>query len=264
MKIEIPAAGGRPPSHLACRLDLPAAGASTVLLYCHGFASSQGGAKAEYFRERALAVGLAFASFDFQGHGASGGSMFDLTLDRNLEDLGRVHDALIDRGFARIVLFGSSMGAGTGLYFAARRPERIAAAVHVAPALEMDRGLLRLVGPAKALQWEKEGTILFEHELGAYDLSWGAIENLRSYHPRELASSYRTPTLLLQGQRDGSVDWRSVADFASSLAEEPGAPDLELHLFAGGDHRLLEQLPALWELAETFLRRRGILPGGQA
>jgi pimeloyl-ACP methyl ester carboxylesterase len=259
MLIEIPGGESRPPSHLSCRLDLPAAGADAALLYCHGFASSQEGTKAEFFRARALEAGLAFCSFDFQGHGASGGSMFDLTLDRNLEDLGRVHDALLARGLSRIVLLGSSMGAGSGLYFAARRPQSIVAAVHVAPALEMDRGLLRLVGEKKALLWEEQGSILFEHELGAYDLSWGIIENLRGYDQGELFERYRIPTLLIQGQRDSSVDWRSVAEFA---ARAGGA--VELHLFADGDHRLVDRLPALWQLAECFLRRQGVLPGGES
>lgn len=264
MRIEIPGGDGRPSSHLSCRLDLPAAGGTTAgsdaaMLYCHGFASSQEGAKAEFFRARALAAGLAFCSFDFQGHGASGGGMFDLTLDRNLEDLGRVHDALAERGLTRIVLLGSSMGAGSGLYFAARRPGSVVAAVHIAPALEMDRGLLRLVGEKNARLWEEQGSILFEHELGAYDLSWGIIENLRGYDPGELFERYRIPTLLIQGQRDTSVDWRSVADFADRAGGE-----VELHLFADGDHRLVDRLPALWELTAGFLRRRGVLPGGES
>jgi pimeloyl-ACP methyl ester carboxylesterase len=264
MLIEIPGGEGRPPSHLSCRLELPAAGsgaasADAALLYCHGFASSQEGAKAEFFRAKALEAGLAFCSFDFQGHGASGGAMFDLTLDRNLEDLGRVHDALLARGLSRIVLLGSSMGAGSGLYFAARHPGSIVAAVHIAPALEMDRGLLRLVGERKALLWEEQGSILFEHELGAYDLSWGIIENLRGYDPGELHSGYRVPTLLIQGQRDSSVDWRSVAEFA-----ERAGGEIELHLFADGDHRLVDRLPALWQLTEGFLRRHGVLPGGES
>lgn len=253
MRIAIPDT----PAQLACRLDLPEGGGDVAVLYCHGFASSQRGSKADFFRDRALAAGLAFCSFDFRGHGDSGGAMFDLTLDRNLEDLGLVHDALIARGLTRLVLLGSSMGAGSALFFAHRRPEHVAAAIHVAPALEMDRGLLRLVGAEKARLWEESGTVLFEHELGAYDLSWQIIENLRTYDFAALAASYATPTLMLQGMRDGSVDWRSVAEFCSRSA----SGQLELHLFADGDHRLLEHLPALWELSELFLRRRGLLEG---
>lgn len=251
MRIDIPGAAAQ----LACRLDLPSGGGDLVLLYCHGFASSQRGSKADFFRERALAAGIAFCSFDFRGHGESGGAMFDLTLDRNLEDLGLVHGALAERGLARVVLLGSSMGAGSAVAFAARFPEKVVAAVHVAPALEMDRGLLRLVGAEKARRWEETGSVLFEHELGAYDLSWGIIENLRRYDFAQLAAACRTPTLMLQGMRDSSVDWRCVADFCAAARQA----EVELHLFAGGDHRLLDQLPALWELAESFLRRRGIL-----
>lgn len=251
MWIEIPGTSDR----LACRLDLPAGGGDLVLLYCHGFASSQRGSKADYFRERALAAGLAFASFDFRGHGESGGGMFELTLDRNLEDLGLVHRELLARGLSRVVLLGSSMGAGSAIAFAGLFPEKVAAAVHVAPALEMDRGLLRLVGAEKARSWEETGSVLFEHELGAYELSWRIIENLRGHDFARLAATYRTPTLMLQGMRDSSVDWRAVADFCASARQA----EVELHLFANGDHRLLEQLPALWELAEVFLLRQGLL-----
>ena len=249
MRFAIPAGTAAAPESLACRLELPAGGAQRVLLYCHGFASSQEGEKAEYFRERALAAGLAFASFDFRGHGRSGGRMFDLTLDRNLEDLGLVVDELRQRQLEEVILLGSSMGAGCGLFYAARHPEKVRAAVHIAPALELDRGLLRLVGPAKARRWEEEGVLLFEHELGAYDLPWSLIENLRAHSVAELSQHYRLPTLFLQGMLDTSVDWRSVADFTAAASQA----DIELHLFRDGDHRLIRELPRMWQLLESWL-----------
>lgn len=254
MRFEIPAGQPGSPEPINCRLDLPAGGGARVLLYCHGFASSQEGQKAEYFRERALAAGLAFASFDFRGHGRSGGRMFDLTLDRNIEDLGLVVQELAQRGLTEVILLGSSMGAGCGLFFAARHPQKIRAAVHIAPALELDRGLLRLVGPEKAKRWEEEGVILFEHELGAYDLPWSLIENLRSHSVAELSRQYQTPTLFLQGMQDTSVSWRSVADFT----EAAQAAKIELHLFRGGDHRLIEELPRMWDLLAEWLELDGL------
>ena len=92
-------AGGEP-SHLAVRLRRPPGGGRSrfAFLYLHGFGSAQSGEKADFFRERAVADGIPFCSFDFQGHGESGGTMRDLTFSRNLEDLGAVHDFLAGQG----------------------------------------------------------------------------------------------------------------------------------------------------------------------
>jgi alpha-beta hydrolase superfamily lysophospholipase len=70
-----------------------------------------------------------------------------------------------------------------------------------------------------------------------------------------LLAEYRTPCLLLQGRRDTTVGWRSVADFATRCA----FPGIELHLFADGDHRLTDRKERLWELMAEFLRGRGVL-----
>jgi len=86
-----------PDSHLAVQLDAPP-DARLCFLYLHGFGSVQTGEKADFFRQRALESGFAFCSFDFQGHGRSGGTMGGLTLTRNLGDVGRVHDWLRQRG----------------------------------------------------------------------------------------------------------------------------------------------------------------------
>ena len=84
------------PSHLAVRLAEPAGGRRSrfTFLYLHGFGSKQSGEKADFFRARALEGGMPFCSFDFQGHGESGGRMRDLTFSRNLDDLAAVHDFL--------------------------------------------------------------------------------------------------------------------------------------------------------------------------
>jgi hypothetical protein len=55
--------------------------------------------------------------------------------------------------------------------------------------------------------------------------------------------------------RDESVPWRSVADFAARCARE----DVELHLFADGDHRLTDRKDRLWGLMTEFLRARHLI-----
>lgn len=247
---------GREVSHLAVRFDPPPQGRGDgrpSILYLHGFGSQQSGEKADFFRGQALAEGFGFCSFDFQGHGESGGALLGLTLTRNLEDVGRVHAFLRARGQERLILLGSSMGGGTALWYSALHPDGIAAGLHIAPALEMDRGLLTWAGPERARVWEETGTIHFQNDLVSCELGWPLIEDLRAYPLETLLARYRTPCLLLQGKLDTSVSWRSVADFAVRCTFQ----GIELHLFADGDHRLTDRKGRLWELMMEFLRGKG-------
>ncbi|MEM6796732.1 MAG: alpha/beta fold hydrolase [Acidobacteriota bacterium] len=225
------------------------------VLYCHGFASSQGGDKADFFRQRFLHAGLSVCSFDFRGHGESGGSMRDLSLTRCLEDVEAVHRHLRREGsFEQILLFGSSMGGGVAFWYASRHPESVACAVAIAPALEMHEGLLRRLGPEKAQEWREKGSILFEHELGGYELSWNLIKDLRGYSRSRLAKAYGTPSLIFQGVLDESVSWRAVADFVAGTDAK-----VHMHLMADGDHRLIDRLPFLWRMLSSFLAAEGVL-----
>jgi pimeloyl-ACP methyl ester carboxylesterase len=252
-------ANGREVSHLAVRFDPPQEGAvdpdRPCCLYLHGFGSEQSGEKAEFFRRQALAAGLGFCSFDFQGHGLSGGEIGDVTLTRNLEDVRRVHDFLRARDQERLILIGSSMGGGTALWYSALHPESILAGLHIAPALEMDRGLLAWAGPERERVWRETGTIHFENELVSCELGWTLIEDLRAHPFETLLASYRTPCLLLQGKHDASVSWGSVADFAVRCFFD----GIELHLFADGDHRLADRRERLWELMREFLVGRRLV-----
>jgi pimeloyl-ACP methyl ester carboxylesterase len=258
-RIPILASGesGREVSHLAVRFDLPPRGGGDrpCFLYLHGFGSEQSGEKAEFFRAQALAAGFGFCSFDFQGHGRSGGTMSSLTLTRNLEDVARVHDSLRERGCGRLILIGSSMGGGTALWYSALHPDGIVAGLHIAPALEMEKGLLAWAGPERARTWEETGTVAFKNDLVACDLGWALIEDLRAHPTETLLATYRTPALLLQGKLDATVSWKSVLDFATGCAFR----EIDLHLFADGDHRLTDRKERLWGLMVEFLQGRGLV-----
>ena len=251
---------GRETSHLALRFDEPEAGgpAPFCFLYLHGFGSEQSGEKADFFRARAVEAGFPFCSFDFQGHGQSGGSLSDLTLTRNLEDMARAHGWLRERGHERLVLLGSSMGGCTALWYAALHPESIVAGLHIAPALDLDGGLLAWAGPERARQWEETGSIHFQNDWVSCQLGWCLIEDLRRHPFEDLLTRYRTPALLLQGKLDTSVSWKTVADFATRCDYE----GIDLHLFGDGDHRLTDRKVRLWELMLEFLRGRNLMGEG--
>jgi len=248
---------GREVSHLAVRFDPPppGGGGRPCFLYLHGFGSEQSGEKAEFFRARALAAGFGFCSFDFQGHGQSGGAIGDLTLTHNLADGARVHALLRERGCGRLILTGSSMGGGTALWYSLLHPEEIVAGLHIAPALELDKGLLAWAGPERARAWEETGSIHFHNEFVSCELGWSLIEDLRAHPLDTLLAGYRTPCLLLQGKLDTSVSWKSVLAFAVRCTFQ----EIEIHLFADGDHRLTDRKDRLWELMDEFLRGRELV-----
>lgn len=249
--------GKREISHISVRIESPHLELEDPLavLYLHGFGSTQNGEKASFFRQQAVAQGLTFCSFDFQGHGESGGEMFDVTLSRNLEDVRRVHDVLRARGHRRVVIIGSSMGGLVGLWYSALNPIDVVAGVYIAPALSLEEGLLEWAGEDGLVDWQKNGKITVENELGAWDLGWRFMDDLFDFHDDRLMEIYRTPCLLLQGQQDDRVDWLRVQGFAAHCPYR----DIEFHLFADGDHRLADRMERLWDHTVIFLRGRGLL-----
>lgn len=236
------------------------------ILYLHGFGSSQRGEKATWFRRWAAEEGIAFTSFDFRGHGESGGELGELTLTRNLADAGAALAWLAGHRPGPIVLFGSSMGAAAAMWLtvepetpgggtavpdapAGSPLERIAGVLAVAPALTMERSLADRCGPEGLARWRETGRLRVETELMSTELYWELMEDLARHPPERLAERYAAPTLVFQGMRDESVAWRDVAAFAA--AARPAR--LELHLFAAGDHRLIAQRERIAELAGGWL-----------
>ncbi len=250
-------ADGGPASHLAIRLA-PAAeprDPELCVLYMHGFASSQFGDKVGFFRRHFQRLGMAFCSFDFQGHGDSGGAMLDLSLSRNIADIGEAREFLSRRGYRRLVLFGSSMGGAAALWSTALDPAGVVATVSIAPALEMHKTLLARVGAERAARWQRDGRLELEHPLGTFELSWDSIVDLHSHGSDRLRSIYAAPALIFQGKNDESVDWRTVVDFVTGCSYQ----QLELLLLADGDHRLVDHLDHLWRLTASFLEARGLV-----
>ncbi len=243
--------GGAAPAALSMRLAHPeGAVREPALLYLHGFGSAQAGEKADFFRDRALAAGYRFASFDFRGHGKSGGNLSDLTLSRNLED---VESVRADLGWERFALIGSSMGGATALWYAAQNPQRVTAALLIAPALEMEKGLLTWAGPERAERWQREGTIRFDNGFVESDLAWPLIEDLRRYPRTQLQEQLQTPTLIFQGRMDASVPYADVVDFVARCRYRK----IELRLYADGDHRLTDRKEELWRGMAEWLGRVG-------
>ena len=251
-RARLPAGGAD--EEIAVRWARPAAEPPLAILYLHGFGSSQAGDKADYFRARAVAAGLGFCSFDFRGHGESGGDLSRLTFSRCLDDAAAASAWLGERHRGPVAFFASSMGAATALWFAGRHPGRFVAGAAIAPALEMRRAFAERYGEEGLAHWRRSGSLVFGNELVESRLGWGLMEDLARYEVAELARGYRTPTVLFQGMRDEQVEWGTAVRFAAGVGARAAGGVVEVVLFAGGGHRLLAERGKIWELAEGFFR----------
>ncbi|HXG65109.1 MAG TPA: alpha/beta fold hydrolase [Blastocatellia bacterium] len=228
----------------------PQGATDTVAVFLHGFASSQAGEKAIYLREKLLAARIAFVTFDFRGHGESEGAMSDLTVTGLIEDCSRVVEPLRGR-YGRIALIGSSMGACVAAWYATLNPGIVAENILIAPAFNFVDTLVKGIGPTGADTWRKRGFVDFVNEYCRVRLSYDLVRDWENYPVSQLTATYSTPTLIIHGTEDETVNYRDSLDFIARA----GYPDIVLTLIKGGDHRLTAHKDRLADWAEMRLRR---------
>jgi pimeloyl-ACP methyl ester carboxylesterase len=242
----------RPAEHINYTLTAPSNGctASTLVTYLHGFASDQFGDKVLYLRDRFAAIGCAFLAFDHRGHGLSSGTMTELTISRNLEDLELVlqHHG---QGYARRILVGSSMGGQTAAWYAARHPDEISANVLIAPGFRFIERRKEELGSIGMEQLRKDGRITYKNQWIEATVGPALFDDASQYTIDRLLTLYRTPALLLHGTEDDSVPFEDSVVFTKLTTARP----LELLLIAGGDHRLTDWMETLFSAMEAFVRR---------
>jgi pimeloyl-ACP methyl ester carboxylesterase len=222
----------------------------TVVVYVHGFASHQRGEKALYFAERFVARGDAYLTFDLRGHGASSGSMAELTVSRALADVETMLGWARER-FGRIVVIGSSLGGQLAAWAAARDPKSIAASLLIAPAFAFYEHRVRDLGPEGLARLRAEGYAVVQNEWVTTTIGRDLVDDAAGYGLDRLLPVYRTPTLILHGADDATVPLAGSVEFVRRSVARP----LELVAIAGGDHRLTAHKAALFDHMAGFLER---------
>lgn len=245
-----------PTEYLDFTLTPPSGGgtATTLVIYLHGFASDQYGEKVLYLRDRFAAIGCAFLTFDHRGHGRSSGTMKELTISKNLEDL----EAVLQHhggGYARRILVGSSMGGQTASWYATRHPDEIDANVLIAPGFRFIERRMEELGPEGLEQIRKNGQITYKNQWIDATVGPALFDDAGQYTVDRLLPLYRTPALLIHGTEDDSVPFEDSVVFTKLTTARP----LELLLIAGGDHRLTDWKETLFSSMEAFLRRLHLL-----
>jgi pimeloyl-ACP methyl ester carboxylesterase len=172
------------------------------VVFCHGFTGQRLGPGYLFVKmSRAFADnGIASVRFDFSGAGESEGWFSDMNTTTMMQDLENVIGEIRRRmSPSRLILCGHSFGG----MIAARLAASLGAdgLILLAPVSDPEdnarrnRNLLE-AGPNSTGFYEK----------GPHEMSISFLESLAGFNPvRELATSYKNPLLLIQGECDLSI-----------------------------------------------------------
>jgi hypothetical protein len=210
------------------------------VLYLHGFASSAQSTKAAYFERRFASLGVPFRCPDFNEP-----DFRSLTMTRMLRQL---EAELADSASAAppATLIGSSLGGTLAILAAARFADRVDRVVLFAPAVMFAKPGHHLLPPERIEEWRRTGTLRFFHYAYGEErpLDFAFYED--SLQHDALEASFAQPTMVFQGMRDASVDYRTVQEFAHAR------PNVTLTLL-DDDHQLTASLPRIWDGVARFL-----------
>lgn len=213
------------------------------VIYLHGFASSPGSKKANFFKAPLEARGAIYHIPDLNVP-----SFEKLTLTAMLEKVAETIDQLA--GDAPVALIGSSMGGLTALHFLDHyrdaEAERVNKLVLLAPALDFSENRRRQNGDDWLQQWREAGSIsYFNYAVGEErPVHYGLAEDMLRYD--SYAVKLDLPTLIYHGRHDDVVDHQQSVRFAADK------PNVTLHLL-DDDHQLLAQTDTILQGMLNFL-----------
>jgi fermentation-respiration switch protein FrsA (DUF1100 family) len=222
-----------------------------LVVVCHGFTGSkEGGGGAVAMSDQLAHRGFATLLFDFTGCGESEGLWEEITLSRQVDDLGAVVGWARSRGYRKIILNGRSFGGATVLAYAAadRQITAVCTWAAVARPLQLFSGFagkkISPGGPAGEKIALNDGT-------GSICLQRRFFQDLQRHDLPDCAARLAPrPLLLIHGTADEVVP---VAD-AQLLFDSAGEPK-KLALVKDADHRFTDHWRQAWDLFFNWLQQ---------
>jgi pimeloyl-ACP methyl ester carboxylesterase len=207
------------------------------VVYLHGFASSAKSTKAAWFGERLQGYDVAFECPDFNEP-----EFATLTLTRMIDQLG----ANLRHVDGPLTLMGSSLGGTLAVLAADPFKDKVDRIVLLAPAVMFAKPGHHLLPPERVNEWRARGALPFFHYAYGEErlLSYSFYQD--SLRHNAFDAPVTQPTLIFQGLRDASVDYRTVEAFARTR------PNVTLSLL-DDDHQLIASLPRIWDGVADFL-----------
>ena len=209
-----------------------------LFIYLHGFASSPGSKKAQFFKDRLAVRGITLHIPDLNVP-----NFEHLTLSTMIA---RTAEEAQSAPNAQINLIGSSMGGLLALHFADRHREvHVSRLFLMAPAFYMYQNRRRTLGAEGMAAWKATGQLATYHygSQQTRQLHHGLMDDMAAYD--SFAVDLPQPMVIYHGRNDASVDYHDSERFAESR------PNVTLRL-VDSDHELLDQLEPMWAEAVRF------------
>ncbi|MFT4089408.1 MAG: alpha/beta hydrolase [Asticcacaulis sp.] len=207
-------------------------GTGPTVLWLGGFKSDMTGSKAQALSDTAQSEDWNFLRFDYSAHGESKGLWDAARIGTWRQDVLAVVDALTD---GPLILVGSSMGGWMASLLIKDRPQRVKAAVLIAPAPDFATELM-----LPNLSPEDRHAL---STAGAFNLTGYEDDVLMSQAFFDEAANHRVltgplvfdgPVRILHGTADDVVPWAHGVRLMETLTGN----DVRLSLIKSGDHRL--------------------------
>lgn len=186
-------------------------GPSAVI--CHGMLSSKDSPKHTEIARRLAGRGLLALRFDFAGRGTSDGSLEDLTITGQVQDLEAAVSLAGSLGAGRVSLVGSSLGGCVAVLHAGGSGgiASLAVMASVSRPAEIFHDLLT---PDELGRWKREGTHAFEEG----NLGYGFYEDALTHDVPGAARRIGCPALFVHGSVDEVVPVSSSEDLHGAAA----------------------------------------------
>ena len=212
-------------------LEVPALKAGQkvpLVIVMHGLTGSQDVPVVRASAQALLKAGIASIRFDFNGHGASGGDMVDMTVPNEVEDARRFYDYARSLPYVSTIgLVGHSQGGVVAALLAGQLRERITALALLAPAVIIPEGARS--GDMGGTQYDPadppESISMFGVRIGREYL-----RTAQTLPINEVPTRYTAPVSLIQGSDDAIVPPSRTRAYIARFQQG------EWHPLSGQDH----------------------------
>lgn len=212
-----------------------------LLIFFHGLLDDRNGINYMSVQESKYLTsgGVLTLRFDFSATGESDGSIFDLTLTRQIEEGFLIYELAESLPFVdsdNIFLRAHSMGSATGISLASKLNPR--GLILYGPGVYFDgdhNGLLKELGEIENDPTRTDKSL----DIGGLKLSTALYKDCKKYNILDLAGSYPGQVLIVRGEKDKVIRRADVEDLQKAF---PNASYVEIedtaHNFTNEEKRL--------------------------
>lgn len=234
---------------LASYIFMPERDCSYIVIVCHGFrGGKENGGNIFGFARRLNDIGFGVVAFDFAGSGASSGDFADVTLSRQVDDLGRIINYVEENYHKRVILLGRSFGGSTVLAKAGDNDRRVAGYILWSTPVKLYETFASM---AEAFSSLPAGEVLeIADANGSFHLKPSFIKDFNhhdlEFNLQELGSQ---PVLIIHGTAD------DVVDPSNAISIYTNSENAELHIISGADHRFTGNITEREGLTLNWLQK---------